>query len=287
MAKLIIHIGLRKTGSSALQESLNRNQEKLKALDIVYPSPLVPWPAHQELAWCFQPEDKRDFELNQHITYGYYKNKIYNYLAGRKTIILSSEDLSLLSFNIDAMSFIRDNLSEFDPTIVMYTRSDISMQISNYKHDIMSGRLAISFSDYIFNSKNLCTYNQPMIKTAWRSIFPKTVDLKYENISQGQILNHFLNSTLRCEFETEELHLSNTGVDYEILKQALLLNKSELSDKEIKEEKGKMRNQYRKKIQRKDITREPDKVFLEKALSEHEINILNKIYGLSQRGVQD
>lgn len=51
MTQLILHIGLRKTGSAALQELFSGESEALHEHGLDYPTRLMPFPAQQELAW--------------------------------------------------------------------------------------------------------------------------------------------------------------------------------------------------------------------------------------------
>lgn len=119
MAKVIIHIGLHKTGTSALQRYLADNSEQLLKEGILYKLQGTKWPNHHPVA------------------VGYAEGNIKPYArafvratmeeAGDNTVLFSSEMFSERGFDI--ASFLED-LAGHDVTVYAYIRNPCDQTVS-------------------------------------------------------------------------------------------------------------------------------------------------------------
>jgi hypothetical protein len=82
MTKLILHIGIHRTGTTGLQRNLSGNRERLKALDIAYPFEQT---NHQDLAWAIHRGDLTGADMVE---------KLQPYADCAK-IVLSGEDFCI------------------------------------------------------------------------------------------------------------------------------------------------------------------------------------------------
>ncbi|TWD48657.1 hypothetical protein FB480_108142 [Agrobacterium vitis] len=146
---LVIHIGLHKTGTSAVQEHLFENRVKLLEAGLNYPSPLCQFPSHGELAWCFLKENApwKDKEYNvqdvfSHYKYIFEKNTEY-------TTIVSSEDMSLLPILGREFRDFTNFMKDYNPLIAVYVRNPYDYLVSSYHHAIREGYVKVSFKDYL------------------------------------------------------------------------------------------------------------------------------------------
>lgn len=278
---LFIHIGLRKTGSSALQESLARNREKLDQHSILYPIGLTEFPSHQELAWVLKPDrfpwGDGSFKGDKETVYRYYINLIDSALSRNKKVILSSEDLSLLVFSHSSIATLVQFFGIFNPKIVYYCRNPISVLISNYKHDVIQGQCTISFSDYVFNLDRF-TIPDVIVKDIWESAGFNVLRLSYADIKNFDITSDFLSKVLNTDIDSEFPQIINSGLNYELLQECLHLNMSELNSDTLSTRKMDMREQYRKSLEAGNISRQSDDDFLELSLNQSELSILRRIY---------
>jgi len=95
--KLIVHIGLHKTGSTYLQHILNDNVENLRGAGLFYDKQHG-YPAHHRLAWNLLLGDED--ELVQLIDWARFE--------GCKTLLVSSEDLEGMLFDERPLQAIRN-----------------------------------------------------------------------------------------------------------------------------------------------------------------------------------
>lgn len=119
MKKLFVHIGMAKTGTSAIQSFMHINRKKLLELGVLYPiAGQFPDHSHHELAFAFSPDgyrDNPDRDLNKIL--GSLKEEIDE--SDCSTVVLSSECFSLIAedkrfidffngYEIRMIAFVRD-----------------------------------------------------------------------------------------------------------------------------------------------------------------------------------
>lgn len=282
--KLVLHIGLRKTGSSALQELFASNHDLLDAHGISYPDRLTRYPAHQELAWSLMDPPPPYFDLATPVDeiFDSYGRTIEANSENGRTTLLSSEDLSLLTFNFAALTTLRQWFGHHDPLVVFYARDPVAYHVSNYKHALVAGRETRSFSDYVFNGNSLM-YAQPQaIRRIWASAFgnDNVMRLAYDpaTFAKRSLFAQFLGSVFDVEIEdTFGGYTSNTGIADDAVNYVLALNRSELPDEEIRTIKS--------VIRKTNMVSSVDR-FLDQHLSPEEKRIIARIHDPKPHGSQ-
>lgn len=121
-ARVVIHIGVHKTGSSAVQTLLHRNADKLSEQGFYY-APTLPddWPNHNPLALCFRtdaPSDEGETAMAALLAN-----------AKNRTPILSAE--MLCESGIDLNRFM-DTLRGYRVEVVAYLRHPCDMIVSAF-----------------------------------------------------------------------------------------------------------------------------------------------------------
>lgn len=278
MKKLIVHIGLRKTGSSALQELLARETALLHQHGIDYPARLTQFPAHQELAWSLMtpPPAYVQEDISREATFDHYCQAIEANIARGFTSILSSEDLSLLSMNYAALTYMKQRFEAYDPQIVFLRRDPISYHVSNYKHAIAAGRETQSFFDYVFRMHTLIYTHPGLHREIWSGVFGEdnvqVLDYSAETFKKMSTLAFFLRETCGVTIDDQFVsHRSNTGVSNAAADFFLELNRSDLVEERLQRIKGVVRN---------NTVASSEQDFLETHLSATELKILRQIYGM-------
>lgn len=249
MRQLVLHIGLRKTGSSALQELLSQNGELLKGHGVDYPKTMLGYPAHQELAWCLmkpQPMYVTDLPPEDEV-YRYYQEKIDLNVERSVTTLLSSEDLSLLSLDYDSLSRLKGHFERFNPLIVFYRRAPVDYLVSNYQHAVLRGRETKDFKEYAFSMYKLLFADAAAIRRIWSSVFGtenvKALLYDMSAFEKRSVFSSFLSEVFDVELADDAYrsYRSNTGVSTAATEYMLNLNRSDLSDEVIASLKQKIR----------------------------------------------
>lgn len=274
--RLVIHIGLRKTGSSALQEILAKETDTLMTHGIDYPARLCRFPAHQELAWSLvdplppywenaRPKDE---------VYDHFCKVIDDNVAADRTTLISSEDLSLLTLDFSAMEYLKSRLGSYDPLIVYYQRDPVEYLISNYKHAIVAGREIRDFSKYVFNVSTMMFADSRMIRRVWSSVFGdnnvRKLYYSRERLNQTSIFCDFLKTVFDVEVPDEyQTYRSNSGVPDEAVDYLLSMNRSDLPDEKLKR---------LKQVVRQAMIPSDNEAFLKRHLTEDQISVVRKIF---------
>ena len=277
--KLVIHIGLRKTGSSALQEILGRERDSLCEHNIDYPISMTNFDAHQELAWCLMDPtpDYANLTFDKDEVYSGYVNYIDDNIEKGVSTLLSTEDLSLLTFNFEILEYVRQRLSRYNPLIVFYARDPISYHISNYKHSLVDGRETRTFSEYVFNYENIIYSNPLIYYKLWSGVFGlnNVRMLKYDKskFTKISIFSDFLKEIFGIVVDDNyQKYKSNTGIPNEAVEYILALNRSDLPNEEVIEIKN---------IIRGSALPSDEDGFLESQLTDNELNLLKKILSIN------
>jgi len=275
LSKLVIHIGLRKTGSSALQELLARNREELRALGIDYPEGMTGAPGHQELAWMYlRPRWLEEFGKGRADIFRYFNDLIAaNAEQGLQTL-LSSEDLSLLSLNSLASRDIWRNFRPYAPRIVFYRREPIDFHVSNYVHAVVAGREKRPFREYVFKSRNLAFAAEYLHRDFWGTTVGydklEILDYDMERFASKSIYADFIEQVFGKTVDDRYVNYrSNTGVSAETVDYFLTLNRSDLPDDDI--------SKIKRQLQKLPLPRSSED-FLRRNLTGEELTILREIY---------
>ncbi|MEZ5816113.1 MAG: hypothetical protein R3D44_03430 [Hyphomicrobiaceae bacterium] len=277
---LVIHIGLRKTGSSALQEILARERATLAGKKIDYPERLTPHPAHQEIAWTLMENgpDYTRLEISRKDVYDHYCALIRRNAESGVSTLLSSEDLSLLTLDFAALEYMKARFSGFKPLVVFYARPPISHHISNYKHAVLVGRETRSFADYVFRSELLLHADPGLHRGVWSSLFRRCGQVRQlayagADFAGRSIYADFMAKVFGVQLEDGyKAYRSNVSAPNEVIQYALGLNRSDLPDAHIAGIK-------------QGLNALPattgEEAFLKAHLSVDEQRLLRRIYGLA------
>lgn len=127
--KLILHVGLPKTGTSALQRWCDINREVLSSIGVDYPDkyldPFVP---------------KHQFLVQEIMQCGFPKLKEIVALVREETVVLSTEGLTnhFIDFPSDGMATFREILRDFEITVFVVTRERDAWTKSYYKQCVIN-----------------------------------------------------------------------------------------------------------------------------------------------------
>ena len=185
MEKIIIHIGMPKTGSTTIQEYLKENKEELYDkgyfIPSFYGSGVNSWP----LTFNFMNENKfqkkckrldhlnLSIKLTQDNLKVFYEKQFSDYKDNHsgKILLTSSEDYfgELKSFN--EVSKFKYFLSKFfnQVEIILYIRNPLSKAISCLSEDVKKGKVR----NEIFKGNNMSIYSYKNLILNWLECFPK------------------------------------------------------------------------------------------------------------------
>ena len=187
--KIYVHIGYNKTGTSAIQGFLSRNQEFLDSKGFVYPvSGRGDKPAHHDVAMWIKSKNSKEL-----------KKFSYNLKdeANNRDVIISSE----LLHTVSAKTF--RNLFPGDAVIpIAYVRNHIDYINSWYRQGVKSRDMCSSFSDFAFTAK---AEMYPRLM-AWRSAFDEMIVRNYsrDSLLNGSSLDQFLFDTMGVSPESTQ-----------------------------------------------------------------------------------
>ncbi|MGX9353400.1 hypothetical protein ACS3QZ_19580 (plasmid) [Shimia sp. W99] len=121
MAKLFIHIGSHKTGTSYLQELFNENRDRLKKAGVHYPV-IGPNNAHHALAAAWMHvSGLPDGFFTDTGPNGLWNRLVGEYAKGEGTVFLSAENFSRVFPDRVDMADLRRRVAAFDEVKVIYT----------------------------------------------------------------------------------------------------------------------------------------------------------------------
>lgn len=150
MKKIIIHIGANKTGTTAIQKYLSKNDDVLLSEHgILYPKSGRMWGAHFPLAWDLGLGKKPDHLVGKfENVWGLLRKEIEEKNA-KKTII-SSENFMLLS-NSNIANKVKNYLEGYEVEIILYVRRQDLWLESLYLQRVKMGMFDKTFSEFVIN----------------------------------------------------------------------------------------------------------------------------------------
>lgn len=138
--QVIFHIGLAKTGTTAIQNFLLRNTRALNRKGIAYPLAgriRENHSAHHAISWAFLedvphtlPEPHYSAQYNFDEYSALIKGEMH--AIGAHTAIISSENFGVPQVSISHLRKIQDNWPEANVVILMYFRRQSDMALSHY-----------------------------------------------------------------------------------------------------------------------------------------------------------
>ncbi len=120
MAKLLLHVGAHKTGTTYLQRMFDRNRARLRAAGLVYPD-IGPNDAHHALAGPWIDVDVPETFYGPEGPDGLWRRLVETYADEDCTVILSAENFSRARPRRVDMAELARKLAPFDEVRVVYT----------------------------------------------------------------------------------------------------------------------------------------------------------------------
>lgn len=204
MTKVLVHIGLPKTGSTTIQGLLHNNQQKLVQFGVLYPSAtgaptskgLVPYAIGESYfgRYPLPPDSPRD-------QYGYRQYlgvKLLDEIAktAPQTVLISSEALGVRLHHTDELERLAELFSTFatSTTIIAYLRRQDEAALSFAWNYVRSGASnALAFPP---TGKALRMYDYYKTISLWAKVFGKSA-IRVQRFGQkyfsgGDLLSDFL-----------------------------------------------------------------------------------------------
>ncbi len=150
MPKYILHIGLMKTGTTALQAVLSGNRDRLISEGILYPSIDLLQSKHVQLVWSCVPDQLSPFAISKcsGVTTRAYLDAVENERRDEQAniVIVSAEDFAIYEPHRfqDIVSAFREDLR-----IVVYLRPQDEMIESMYKQRLKGAGITDSFEEFV------------------------------------------------------------------------------------------------------------------------------------------
>lgn len=179
--KLILHIGIHKTGTTAIQQFLLTNRVLLEAQGIFYPQLKCEWNNHNPLAWHlmdprYEPPNARYYK--RHGSKEQWKTLFDAVLKNASnTVLLSGEDFSWVRDPARLAALCKN----FDTQVIVYLRRQDQLLQSVYNEDVKNHAWMCSQTlDQFFRNHRLNDLiHYDLFLSRWASAFGK------ENLSVG------------------------------------------------------------------------------------------------------
>tara|TARA_R110001592_G_scaffold215025_2_gene468292 strand:+ start:64713 stop:66581 length:1869 start_codon:yes stop_codon:yes gene_type:complete len=130
---LVLHIGMGKTGTTALQEFFWANRRELRRVGILYPEYAMQSHAHHLISPYIPPDLENEWKFQD---VAQWAPKLEQ--SGLDTILLSSELIAWAARN-DVIEFCKAIDKWFDLTVTLYLRRQDNMIMANYNQLVKSG----------------------------------------------------------------------------------------------------------------------------------------------------
>jgi hypothetical protein len=170
--RIILHIGLYKTGTTAVQKFFTRNRSVLVQKGVLYPESFTKFDAHHPLPWALGVghRDKDASVRPEEVARSILQEAD---LAGADTVILSSEEF----INLEAAERLQKLKRLFDGhaiEIIIYLRRQDSLLLSSYGQHVRMYTIRFSgtISDFLLKHSNfLIKYNYWGMLQRWANVF--------------------------------------------------------------------------------------------------------------------
>lgn len=130
--RLLLHIGIGKTGTTSIQDMLLNNQARLAEHGVLYPKTGIVQFGHHGLAIL----DEQTFSAKTHALYQGLLKEIRN--SSCHTVLISSENYSFMTAGY--INDLANSLQEFEVKIVFYVREQIKLFASSYLEWLKVGK---------------------------------------------------------------------------------------------------------------------------------------------------
>jgi len=169
--KIIFHIGIHKTGTTAIQAFCTRNREMLAQRGLLYPSVYTKFNAHHPLPWALgvRHPDKTDGDKPEDIAAA-----ILEEAKARRAdkVLISSEEFRNLD-NHAVLMQLRSLFAGTDQEVVVYLRRQDDFLVSKYGQHVRmyAIRYASSILDFYLRHNYVNRYNYWELTHRWAKAF--------------------------------------------------------------------------------------------------------------------
>ena len=205
MKQLFLHIGLHKTGTTALQEWCSANASLLAQKGLLYPLTGKPEgkPYHRQF---FSQAESGPWEL------------LYSEIEESRidTILLSDEAWSAPWVAEGALQMLKQRLARYDVTVLCVLRNPVDYFVSRYRHQIRMGSETAHWSFSEFVEARVGETNEFLCQLElWSNVFGRqNVDvLIYDEAKKGGALGR--NFLAKCGLEISEVELPRSNVHWD------------------------------------------------------------------------
>jgi hypothetical protein len=231
MPKYILHIGLMKTGTTALQSALHGNRDRLLSKGVLYPSSSLLQSKHVQLVWSCVKAQLSPFAASKYsgMTTAAYLDAIEDerHFTNATTCIVSAEDFSI--YQPQRFQGIVDAFQK-DLRIVVYLRPQDEMIESMYRQRLKGAGITDRFEDFVASAirtgiAGIAPLDYDRLLGGWADMAGDdrlTVKV-YGNKARQDIVNEFISAAgLQLELESlkERANVSFEGPYAEFVRSA-------------------------------------------------------------------
>jgi hypothetical protein len=162
MQHLILHIGRHKTGTTALQYCFSCNEGPLAEAGIHYPRTGIDWVAHHPIAARISGRTDRFFDPAEDELISQLLDELRN--CGKQRVLISSE-----GFQSCDPAIVKRVFRDFDISVVIYIRDQLSYLQSSYLQSIHAENYAGSIEEYE-RDNFFCDYSKFL--SSWENSIP-------------------------------------------------------------------------------------------------------------------
>lgn len=189
--ELYMHVGMWKTGTTAIQKFLHENRKVLKSFGILYPEIGIIGVAHHHFGWSFG--SGREWEMRP-VDFSIWSD--LNNLADLdcKKIIISSETLFTVICQPNNLKKIKNTLNKFELYLVIYLRPQDEMIESGYSQLVAAGRIVPDIDEWI-KQQNLNYYD--ILRQIFKVIPKENMVVKiysFKKFKDKSLIEDFLNA---------------------------------------------------------------------------------------------
>lgn len=237
MKKLIVHIGRPKTGTSALQAFLRRNQSYLNKLDYTYLNYENSENSNFPFRHCSPSTYKKLNNENKLLAINEAKSFMEERIKNNKVAILSSENISNFKKGV-----FNDIFDDYDVKIIAYVRNEIEFIASSYAQYIHANWVDLDFSDYLSDLRIHLSMNDTYLGKIATFKNKKIVVRKYDKdeLEHQDIRKDFIVNALGLDLDKTHFDFTAEANSNPSLTDAVIEFKKELvrrSNNEFSEKK--------------------------------------------------